>query len=348
MRPAFLVILLMLGLLNLGCGSTSPRVRREIALLRAEIVDLENQYYTLKSMYRDETGRDPDFSSFGMPDGKSRSWRNSPGETRHCLECGQVHDPRLEYDHPLTIDNAAPPENIEPIPAEGNRSLQPGESEYEQLDDPVIEMGPEEVPLPGDGQSQGFRQPADQASPVERSRNIQAGAAGRNAMAKVGGLADFEIDSEATIGFEEDGVPGDDGVNVRLLADFGNQPDRRVGELTFSVIDPDQPQATQRLGLWKYGPEEAAQLLRNSGGKSTVEARLPWQKGPAQHENLLLFVRIRTPDGRNLERSASIVVRTEKTAPGPSAAGFEDRPADPAIDSGRQTEGSGPAWRPIR
>jgi len=348
MRPAFLSILLLLSLLTLGCGSTSPRVRREIALLRAEIVDLERQYYTLKSMYRDETGREPDFSSFGMPEGKSRSWRNGPGATRHCLECGQIHDPQLEYDHPLSIDSATPSENVEPVPAEGNRLLQPGESEYEQLDDPVIEMGPEEVPLPGVGQSQGFRQPADQVSPLERGRNIQAGTAGRNAMTKAGGLADFEIDSVATIGFEQDGIPGDDGVSVRLLADFGTQPDRRIGEVTFSVIDPDQPQATQRLGLWKYGPEEASQLLRNIAGKTTVEARLPWQKGPAQHENLLLFVRIRTPDGRNLERSASIVVKTEQSAPATSVEGFQDGQSDPAMDSGRQTDGSAPAWRPIR
>jgi hypothetical protein len=97
-------------------------------------------------------------------------------------------------------------------------------------------------------------------------------------VAKGGGIADFEIDTSATNGFEQDGIPGDDGVTVRLLTDFGNQADRRIGELTFSVIDPDQPQATQRLGLWKYSPEEASQLLRSAGGKSMLEARLPWQK----------------------------------------------------------------------
>jgi hypothetical protein len=321
-------------------------VRREIALLRAEIVDLENQYYTLKSMYRDQTGREPDFSSYGMPEGKSRSWRDGAGSTRSCLECGQVHDPQLDYDHPLTLDSAAPSESIEPVPADDNRLLQPGESEFEQLDDPVIEMGPEEVPLPGDGQSRGFRQPADQVSSGERNRGKQVPPASRAVVAKGGGIADFEIDTSATAGFEQDGMPGDDGVTVRLLADFGNQADRRVGELTFSVIDPDQPQATQRLGLWKYSPEEASQLLRSAGGKSTLEARLPWQKGPAAHENLLLFVRFRTADGRTLERSASILVRTEQSAAGESA--LEGEQGDPAMDSGRQTDGAAPNWRPIR
>lgn len=348
MRPAFLAILLLFTLLSWGCGSTSPRVRREIALLRAEIVDLENQYYTLKSMYRDQTGREPDFSSYGMQEGRSRGWRNGPGATRHCLECGQVHDPQLEYDHPLTLDSSTPTENIEPVPADGNRSLKPGESEYDQLDDPVIEFGPEEVPLPGDGQSRGFRQPADQVSFAERTVGNQGSAAGRNGVSKTGGIADFEIDASATNGFEQDGVAGDDGVAVRLLAESQNPADRRIGELTFSVIDPEQPQATQRLGLWKYGPEEASQLLRNVDGKAIVEARLPWQNGPAQHENLLLFVRIRTPDGRTLERSSSIMVRTEQSAAGSSATGMEDGVSDPELDSGRQTEGTAPAWRPIR
>jgi len=346
MRLALLAIVSLLTLLSLGCGATSPRVRREIALLRGEIVDLENQYYALKSMYRDETGREPDFSSYGMPEGKSRNWRNGPGATRLCLECGQVHDPQMDYDHPLSLDSSAPSGNIEPVPADDNRLLQPGESEFEQLDDPVIEIGPEEVPLPSDGQSRGFRQPAEQVSSGVRNNGQQVPPASRSAVAKGGGLADFEIDTSATNGFEQDGVPGDDGVTVRLLADFGNQADRRIGELTFSVIDPDQPQATQRLGLWKYSPEEASQLLRSAGGKSTLEARLPWQKGSAQHENLLLFVRVRTADGRSLERSASILVRTEQSASGDSA--VEGGQTDPAIDSGSQTDGAAPNWRPIR
>lgn len=344
MRFALLAILSLLTLLSLGCGATSPRVRREIALLRAEIVDLENQYYTLKSMYRDETGREPDFSSYGMPQGKSRNWRSGLGATRHCLECGQVHNPQMDYDHPLTLDSSAPAENIEPVPADDNRLLQPGESEFEQLDDPVIEVGPEEVPLPGDGQSRGFRQPTDQVSSADRNKAKQALPASRVAVAKGGGIADFEIDTAATTGFDQDGVPGDDGLTVRLLADFPNQSERRIGELTFSVIDPDQPQATQRLGLWKYSPEEASQLLRSTGGKTALEARLPWQKGSAQHENLLLFVRVRTADGRTLERSASVLVRTEQSAPVES----EGQQVDPAIDSGRQTDGSTPNWRPIR
>jgi hypothetical protein len=345
MRLALLAILSLLTLLSLGCGATSPRVRREIALLRGEIVDLENQYYTLKSMYRDETGREPDFSSYGMTEGKSRNWRNGPGATRHCLECGQVHDPQMDYDHPLRLNGSARSENFEPVPADGSRLLQPGESEFEQLDDPVIEIGPEEVPLPSDGQSRGFRQPAEQVSSGERNNGKQA-LGNRSAVAKGDGLADFEIDTSATNGFDQDGIPGDDGVTVRLLTDFGNQADRRIGELTFSVIDPDQPQATQRLGLWKYSPEEASQLLRSAGGKSTLEARLPWQKGSAQHENLLLFVRVRASDGRILERSASIQVRTEQSAA--SDSGVESGQTDPAIDSGRQTDGAAPNWRPIR
>jgi len=346
MRLAILAILSLLTLLSLGCGATSPRVRREIALLRGEIVDLENQYYALKSMYRDETGREPDFSSYGMTEGKSRNWRNGPGATRHCLECGQVHDPKMDYDHPLSLDSSAPSGNIEPAPADNNRLLQPGESEFEQLDEPVIEIGPEEVPLPSDGQSRGFRQPTEQVPSSERNSGNRTLPPSRPAVAKGGGLADFEIDTSATIGFDQDGIPGDDGVTVRLLTDFGNPADRRIGELTFSVIDPDQPQATQRLGLWKYSPEEASQLLRSVGGKSTLEARLPWQKGSAQHENLLLFVRVRTIDGRTLERSASILVRTEQLGSGDSA--LEGGQIDPAIDSGRQTDGGTPNWRPIR
>ena len=43
------VLLLIVGvLLSTGCRM-NPRAEREIALLRAEILDLEDQYYSLKS-----------------------------------------------------------------------------------------------------------------------------------------------------------------------------------------------------------------------------------------------------------------------------------------------------------
>lgn len=349
MRAAFLAILVLLVSFTLGCGSTNPRVRREVALLRAEIVDLENQYYTLKSMYRDETGREPDFSSFGMPSGGSRERgrRDNAGSVRACAQCGRVHDPQVEYDHPLTIDNSGSVER-EPVPGETKPgTLRPGESEYQQLEEPVIEFGPEEVPLPGDGQTGGFRQPAAQASldrPASGSNSnarLQAGVA-------AGQLVDFEIMPEQTRGFDEDGMAGDEGVTVRWAPDFGGPTEGSLGEVTFSVIDPEQPRNTQRLGLWKYSPAEANRLLKSSAGQSVVEARLPWQTGPAQHENLLLFVRVRTLDGRTLERSSSLLINTGRSASGSGLEQKLDGVADPAIDSGRQTDGSAPQWRPIR
>ncbi|MCE2791783.1 MAG: hypothetical protein LW697_04925 [Blastopirellula sp.] len=97
MRPALLTILLLLISLTAGCGSASPRVRREIALLRGEVVDLENQYYALKSMYRDETGREPDFSAYGMnnPGRQSGRWLEGGEASGVCLDCGEVHDPAV-------------------------------------------------------------------------------------------------------------------------------------------------------------------------------------------------------------------------------------------------------------
>jgi hypothetical protein len=358
MRPALLTILLLLISLTAGCGSASPRVRREIALLRGEIVDLENQYYALKSMYRDETGREPDFSAYGMnnPGRQSGRWLEGGEASGVCLDCGQVHDPRQQYDHPLTIDSRSPSSSPTPAPREGTSQsgeLRPGESTIVEPEEPLIEFGPEEVPLPGDDQTNGFRRPASQVgleTPSDAvrpgSRSAQTGS--RPAPRSSGtGSGDFEIDSRQTRGFDSDGFPGDEGVMVRLLSRTETGVAGSLGELTFSVIDPDQPQQTQRLGLWKYSAEEVAGMVRQDGNGLVVDARLPWQRGPVRNENLLLFVRLRTPDGRMIERSASFTV----TSPDSAAADVQDgTPAegDPMIEPQNQADRNAPSWRPIR
>lgn len=346
MRPALLIILLLLTCQTVGCGSSNPRVRREIALLRGEIVDLENQYYALKSMYRDETGREPDFSAYGMTARNRPSGRWSEGDTASgiCLDCGQVHDPRQEYDHPLMIENR----NSTPTPAQNapnpaRTNLRPGESTLEGMAEPLIEFGPEEIEIPEGDQSNGFRRPVNQVG-AEATVDSAPPAARRMTSPERAGPVDFEIDARQTRGFDSDGFPGDDGVAIRLLPRFDQRAPGMLGELTFSVIDPDQPQDSQRLGLWKYTPEESARLVRQDGSGAVIEARLPWQRGPARHENLLLFVRLRTPDGRTIERSASFLVATESTSGG--EAGSSE--SDPLLDSGEQADRNTPNWRPIR
>lgn len=345
MRPALLLTLLLLTSLAAGCGTANPRVRREIALLRGEIVDLENQYYTLKSMYRDDTGREPDFASYGMSDrnrGGGR-WLNRGESSSACLECGQVHNPRQEYDHPLLIDSQNDSPTLLP-PADSSR---PGESMSEPLQEPVIEFEPEEVPLPGGDQSNGFRRPVNQMA--TEKVNGQAAANSRpvsrsNSPASL----DFEIDPSQTRGYDSDGFPGDDGVSVRLLTGSEQTGTGSLGELTVSVIDPELARENQRLGLWKYAPEETAGLIRQDAGGAVVELRLPWQRGPARHENLLLFVRLRTPDGRTIERSASFAVATESTSTDGQGGNSGTPDNDPVIESGSQADGRAPVWKPIR
>ena len=44
-----LLIIIVMAAATLGCRTTDSSSRREIALLRTEILDLEDQYYLLKS-----------------------------------------------------------------------------------------------------------------------------------------------------------------------------------------------------------------------------------------------------------------------------------------------------------
>jgi hypothetical protein len=361
MRWALLISLILSTGLLAGCGSANPRVRREIALLRGEIIDLENQYYALKSMYREETGREPDFSSVGLraENRSAESWLETPAAGGVCLDCGQPHDPRQPPDHPLRIDNGGT------SPAAGGKEpkRQSRDDEAEAWEDPVIEFGPEEVPLPDDGQSSGFRRPVSQVG-VESVDQMPAAGASAPGPVAGNGLVDFEIDPRWTQGYDSDGLPGAEGIAFRLLPRLANARERGLGELTLSVIDPEVEPARQRLGLWKLTPAEVAGLVKQVGSQTVVEARFPWQRGPAQHENLLLFARFRTPDGRTIEKSASFLAASGNSAaelPGVDgsfevngsdsrlAPGVEEiQGAGTTVKSGAPSGPTSPAWRPIR
>lgn len=329
--------LILLCLLSFCGCSASPVARREIALLRSEIVDLENQYYALKSLYREATGREPDFSEVGFSN--RSNWGESLGNTDVCDECGQIHDPQLEYDHPILIDAG---ESFDPH--SGNSEPPPGSTPQETPDPEDITV-PQVEPQPID--SSGFRrQPRSPATRVIEPATGQR--AQRPLLDQSTNLTGIEIDATQTQGYDSDGLAGDDGILVVLIPAFdGNGETSPWGEVTISVVDPDQPREQQRLGLWKFSPYQVDSMVRREGDQSYLQVRLPWQNGPVRNDNLLVFARVRTPDGRSLERSASFPVRS-------GSADHQSQPeeidlnevSDPPITSGSSRNSS--AWRPTR
>ena len=359
------VLAVALILLAIAGCSTDPRARREIALMRNEILDLEDQYYSLKAKYRDETGHEPDFSS-ASGDGYSYTTEDSNTDGI-CAQCGQVHNPTIEYDHPLiyepTIDSQSAPQSfpnsggtIQRSPESNGKANQPRTQPAEEIELIPDAKSTGDSAIPTKGSSFNNRGSDLRRRSDARYRDARSDSA--PLIAPPASVADIHLPAEEIAGYEVDGRPGDDGVLVSIVPDFGQSETGSLGDLTISVIDPEQATDKQRLGLWRFTAHQVDSMLVRNNGHSKIAARLPWQHGPVKHSNLLLFARLKTADGRLLERSIEFtakvysgtnegdVVEPEIDLNTDDSEGFS---TDPPITSPEKTSEKGRAtWRPIR
>ena len=356
--------LIFVALLAIGC-SAGPRAQREIALLRAEMVDLEDQYFMLKSRYRDETGHDPEFTPNAGHASESWSGRDSFVESDYCVECGQIHDPQVQYDHPMTIEGSTqsnqftdPAQNSE---GPNQRNSLPAQPEIQLPKDNAEEVEPKPVTQPNDGAAKGQSSNFARRPPNKtKSGNLSGRIGGTNNKPLVSSGSRIEniiLNADSVSGYDNNGMAGDDGVNINIELQFSHHDSiGSPGEFTISVIDPEQPADKQRLGLWKFSRHQTDSMVSGDQGRPAFSTKLPWQNGPAEHENLLLFVRLKTDDGRTLEKSMQFNVQTAQSrnetgnqdfeANGDSVDEFE---GDPPITSPNRATQIGPKnWRPVR
>lgn len=356
--------LIFVALLAIGC-SAGPRAQREIALLRAEMVDLEDQYFMLKSRYRDETGHDPDFNSNAGHSSESWSGGDSYVESDNCVECGQIHDPQVQYDHPLMIEGSTrsnqftdPTQNTERL---NKRNTSPAQPEIQLPKENVEEIEPIPDSHPKDGTAKGqssnyARRPPNKTKPV----NLNGRSAGTNNRPLVSSGSRIEniiLNADSVSGYDNNGLAGDDGVDINIELQFSHHDSiGSPGEFTISVIDPEQPADKQRLGLWKFGRHQTDSMVSGNQGRPAFSTKLPWQNGSAENENLLLFVRLKTDDGRTLEKSMQFNVATAESRNESGKQDFktngdnvEEFEGDPPITSPNRATQNGPRnWRPVR
>ena len=118
---ALLFVTLVFGALFTGCTSTGPRAQREIALLRAEILDLEDQFYWMKSQY-ESANRELQMCN-GVPvDGSYLGSTIIEGEY---IDGGFVEGEYVEgeYIEGEIIDYGSPEEIVYDVPARTGRYI---------------------------------------------------------------------------------------------------------------------------------------------------------------------------------------------------------------------------------
>lgn len=321
----FLVILLCL--LAFGCRS-KPRVNRQTALLRAEFLDLEDKYYLLKSKYEGV------MSQLGE-DG---------------LVGDAYYDGDIIYEGDVILDNFAPIEGqqygdngIAPsdpsINSPNGASSTPGtSSDVRSVVQPPVRSG-ETLNSP-EQQSEVISPENSEPLPVPKSNsdqlNLMLNAPGNLNSSDIEisfprvinddvDITEIVINRKTTRGQNVDGNPGDDGIDLLVqpktadgLVEF------QSGELTISVIDTAERADQQRIGLWKFLPEETKLFFASDEqGNRGILLHLPWDQSTPVNEKLDLHVRFITNDGRILKTSGTLRIK-------PPAQGYSAKHPDVA------------------
>ena len=139
-----------------------------------------------------------------------------------------------------------------------------------------------------------------------------------------------------------DGKPGDDGLVIVVEPwDGSNQMLADAADITVVLIDPAEPAATSRYAQWKFDAKEAAKLFRD-GDLPGLHLELPWPGDPPKHDQLHLFVRYTTSDGRKLETDSIVEVELGGRGRWVATENPRVRPYEQPVQSAEASSGPSP------
>ncbi len=181
---------------------------------------------------------------------------------------------------------------------------------------------PEAIPsviIPGDSgetKPSGAAPPAGPAGPGFPVR----GAGLQRRPAVVAGnsrqVAAIELNRLATGGFRRGRAAGHEGVMVVIEPrDAQGRIVAASGQINVVVVDPSLPGDVGRIARWDFAAEEAEALLVTDGPAPGLHLELPWPAEPPQNEDLHLFVRYITADGRKLQADRPIKIELADAPP---------------------------------
>lgn len=343
--------LMILGLCVIAAGcNADPRCRRETALLRAEILDLEDKYYLIKSE-RDQAVAELN----AHPDHETRF----PGHFSSNLTGSGINGARVIHEEIIYDDvtdnaefypNGSPAEEKvildwetkrarsrylprDTIWQEEERSRRPNpptrtykfDAEHPET---IVPLPPAEVTPTSDVLPQPDDYPGQ---PVSRN-NINSPKSSSAAVARhtrashtksTGSTAsEIVIRRDHSRGQDSDGRPGDDGLEILLqLKTTRGETVLEVGELTIGMIDPLASSANQRIGKWNFLPKETALFFVDENAETRgILLKLPWEQAIPRGRKVVVFVRYTTRDGRRLQTSAQIPINPPNDELGPAEA----------------------------
>jgi hypothetical protein len=128
-----------------------------------------------------------------------------------------------------------------------------------------------------------------------------------------------------TGGADFDRQPGDEGLSIVL--EPRNAADEYVpqaGAVSVVVLDPAKEGDAARIARWDFTLTATQQKLKTTSAAKGIRLEMPWPASPPTANQLKLFVRYETADGRRLQADRDIYI----TPPGQIAQRWTPRPAD--------------------
>lgn len=314
-------VLLIIGLcLILGGCNADPRYRRETALLRAELVDLEDKYFALRSQ------RDAAIDALhsqGKGNEAEKIMRRSPNDP--------VTTDTLFFGVPVLCQDDV---------CFGDSTIEA--PSYRHQDSRHQDFQSDEV----SSHSGGVPRPVGDAGSIRQVASERSGSgSGR------GTVVAIELNDQAS--FErDDSLTGAPGVQV-LLQPFDGQGQLLLdaGSLEVSLIDPYRSTVSQRIGFWKFLPEEL-ELFADEAELGFL-LHLPYQDSFPAGDEVEVVIRYRPASGQTLRTSHKIKVGTADRENSEIRVDHQDDDLITRVNK-RQTGAVGatekdrPTWRPIR
>lgn len=117
------------------------------------------------------------------------------------------------------------------------------------------------------------------------------------------------LNSRLTGGYDFDGRPGDEGLQV--VIEPRNAAGRYValgGPVSVVVLDPARQGPDARIARWDFDATETTPLLKRTMLGRGIHLELPWPAEPPENTRLHVYVRYVTIDGRKLEADRKLTI----------------------------------------
>lgn len=121
----------------------------------------------------------------------------------------------------------------------------------------------------------------------------------------------IKINTMLTAGVDKDGTAGDDAVVINFAPyDDDGEMVKLHGPVDIVATDPSRPDGQQLFAKWSFTTEETREHWVRGFLGSGYQFTLPWPE-PPKHDELVLHVRLRSPDGREFVATQVVKIRPE-------------------------------------